>query len=126
MWVKAETPRAWTGSDTVLIPKPAGDPTVIKNKRPIALANTMYKLWTSLITVCTAAYCPAARLFSDNQEAYRAHKNTERMIHGLLNAISDAALTHQDLFVTYVDFSSAFNTIDHDCLLRVMYDMGLP
>ncbi len=26
----------------------------------------------------------------------------------------------------YIDFSSAFNTIDHDKLLQIMYDLGFP
>ena len=31
-----------------------------------------------------------------------------------------------DLFVTYLDFSSAFNMCDHDQLLRTMHDIGVP
>ncbi len=32
----------------------------------------------------------------------------------------------QDLYLLYVDFSSAFNTIDHDKLLCVMHGLGFP
>ena len=31
-----------------------------------------------------------------------------------------------DLYVCYLDFSSALNMVDHDQLLRSMYDMGIP
>ena len=40
--------------------------------------------------------------------------------------MSDAKICHQDLYLLYVDFSSAFNTIDHDKLLCIMHDLGFP
>ena len=41
-------------------------------------------------------------------------------------AIEDAELSQQDLYTLQVDFSSAFNMIDQDRLLMVMYDLGFP
>lgn len=38
----------------------------------------------------------------------------------------DAWLTKQDLFMLYVDFTCAFNMVDHDKLLMIMYDLGFP
>ncbi|GIL52451.1 hypothetical protein Vafri_8327, partial [Volvox africanus] len=125
MWVKAQTPRDWTTSVTVLLPKP-GDALLLKNKRPIALANTLYKLWTSLITVSIGEVAPEIALFSEAQEGFLRYRNTERQIQNLIHAIEDAGLTRQDLYTLYVDFSSAFNTINHDLLLQIMYDLGLP
>ncbi len=43
-----------------------------------------------------------------------------------MNVLSDAKLSEQNLFMLYIDFSSAFNTIDHDKLLQIMYDLGFP
>ncbi len=43
-----------------------------------------------------------------------------------MNIMSDAKLSQQDLYLLYVDFSSAFNTIDHVKLLCIMHDFGLP
>jgi hypothetical protein len=40
--------------------------------------------------------------------------------------IGDAELSEQDLYTLQVDYSSAFNMIDQDRLLMVMYDLGLP
>ncbi|KXZ43206.1 hypothetical protein GPECTOR_98g790 [Gonium pectorale] len=123
MWIKAEIPDQWTASDTVLLPK-KGDPLLIKNKRPIALANTLYKLYTSLITLNTVLFSEMAHIFTE--EGYLRQRNTERQIHNVLHAIEDAALTGRDLLMLYVDFTSAFNTIDQDKLLMVLYDLGYP
>ncbi len=34
----------------------------------------------------------------------------------VVNIMSDAKLSEQNLYMLYIDFSSAFNTIDHDKL----------
>ena len=44
----------------------------------------------------------------------------------MMNVLSDAKSTEQDLYMLYVNFSSAFNTIDHDKLLQIMYNLGFP
>jgi len=49
-----------------------------------------------------------------------------RQLHTLVKVLSDAKLSEQNLFMLYIDFSSAFNTIDHDKLLQIMYDLGFP
>ena len=44
----------------------------------------------------------------------------------LVNVLSDAKLSEQNPYMLYIDFNSAFNTIDHDELLQIMYDLGFP
>ncbi len=43
-----------------------------------------------------------------------------------MNVTSDAGICHQDLYLMYIKFRLAFNTIDRDKLLRTMYDLGSP
>jgi hypothetical protein len=40
--------------------------------------------------------------------------------------LTDAKLNDQNIHYLFVDFSSAFNTIDHDRLLVIMQDLGIP
>ena len=49
-----------------------------------------------------------------------------RQLHTLVNVLSDANLSEQNLYMLYMDFSSALNTIDHDKLLQSMCDPGFP
>jgi len=44
----------------------------------------------------------------------------------LIMALEDAKRNHKDLFMLQVDFSIAFNSIDQDKLLRIMYALGFP
>jgi hypothetical protein len=41
-------------------------------------------------------------------------------------AVEDAFHFKQDLYVMYIDFTSAFNTVDHIKLHRIMLDLGFP
>jgi hypothetical protein len=72
------------------------DPTYLTNYRPIALANTIYKLYTSTLTTLITSY------------------------------EEDARLTTNDIYLTYVDFRNAFGSIDHAKLLAIMEDLGYP
>ena len=49
MWMTGITPTAWKESCTVIIHKKGGA-FDLGNWRLIALANTMYKLWTGMVT----------------------------------------------------------------------------
>lgn len=43
-----------------------------------------------------------------------------------MNVTSDTEICHQDLYLLYTDFRSAFNTVNDDKLLNTMYDLGSP
>ena len=86
----------------------------------------MYKLWTGLIQECLNTYANHYNILSNSQEGFRKYRNTMRQLHTLVKVLSDAKLSEQNLFMLYIDFSSAFNTIDHGKLLQIMYDLGFP
>ncbi len=117
-------PDAWKQSETILLHK-KHDETMLGNYQPIALANTMYKLWTGLIQECLNTYADHYNILSNSREGFKKYKNTMRQQH-TLNVLSDAKLSEQNLFMLYIDISSAFNTIDHDKLLQIKYDLGFP
>ncbi|GAB4813564.1 hypothetical protein N2152v2_000610 [Parachlorella kessleri] len=123
MWIMGCTPTAWKMSDTVLLYK-KGDPTDAKNYRPVGLLLTIYKLWTTIITMVLVNYAEHHGCLSTSQEGFRRQRSTMRQIHILMNAVEDAAMMRQDVYLLFVDFSSAFNTINHDQLLQIMCDLG--
>ena len=121
----ATAPANFKESNTILLFK-KGDPLRLENYRPICLANTIAKLYTSLITNCLAQYADHFDMLSYSQEGFRSKRSTDRQIQLVHNIIADAKLTKQDLYMMYVDFSAAFNTIDHDKLLVIMDKLGFP
>ena len=125
MWLAGHVPQGMKQSNTVLLYK-KGDRTDIGNYRPIALANTIYKLWTSMVTDTLSMYAENYNLIHNTQEGFRQYRNTTRQLTNLIHTIEDAKLTNRNLYAAYIDFSSAFNTVDHDRLLQVMHALGFP
>ncbi len=69
MWMSGSTPKAWKESRTVLLYK-KGSEYELNNWRPIALANTIYKLWTGMIAECIGKYADHYDILSSSQEGF--------------------------------------------------------
>jgi hypothetical protein len=120
-----QIPTSWKTSLTILLYKKT-DPTILTNHRPIALANTIYKLFTSTITAQLANYGEKHQILQNSQEGFRQERCTSRQLQTLTVALEDSKFTHQDIYLFYIDFKNAFGSIDHARLLAIMADLGYP
>ena len=125
MWLSGHTSDDWKVSKTILLYK-KGDPLHLQSWRPIALANTLYKTWTSMVTHVRLTYGERQGIIGSAQEGFRRYRNTSRQLRMAILMIDDAALYHQDLYSLYIDFSSAFNTVNHEQLILVMHKLSFP
>ena len=126
MWATGITPDNWKESTTILLEKEGKDSTRIENNRPIGLLNTIYKLWTKLITRAIYDYAEQYGILSTSQKGFRKFSNTMDQLQMFIMALEDARLTGQNIYKIQVDFSKAFEMIDHDKMLTILYDLGLP
>ena len=99
---------------------------IITNHIPIALANTIYKLFISTITAQLANYGKKYQILQNSQEGLRQERCTSRQLQTLIVALEDSKLTQQDIYLLYIDFKNAFDSIDHAKLLAIMADLGYP
>jgi hypothetical protein len=100
------------------------DPIELENWRPICLANTLYKLWTSCVTKVLSDYAEEHNILQDSQQGFRRVRNTRKQINRLLTVIEDARLEHNELHVMYIDFKNAFGSLDHTRLKQTMEYLG--
>lgn len=100
-----------------------GDPHHLTNHRPIAFANTIYKLFTNTLTSILSAYGGKHQIL---HEGFRAMRCTSRQLQTLISTLEDVKLTNQDIYILYIDFKNAFGLIDHARLLGIMKDLGYP
>jgi ribonuclease HI/exonuclease III len=119
------TPDSWKTSHTVLLYK-KGDPTVVKNYRPIGLARTLYKLWTSIVTELMSTYAEERGMLHEPQEGFRKDRNTERQLQLLLAILEDAKVTQEDVYLLYIDFTNAFGSVDHPRVMAILDALGFP
>jgi hypothetical protein len=120
-----QIPTSWKTSLTILLYKKS-DPTLLSNHRPIVLANTIYKLFTSTLSTILSGYGEKYQILYDSQEGFRVERNTTRQLQIIISALEDSKLTNQDIYLLYIDFKNAFGSIDHARLLAIMTDLGYP
>ena len=65
-------------------------------------------------------------LLSDCQEGFRKHRTKMKALQSTLNVFEDAQLHQKKVFALYTDYSNAFNTIDQDKLLQILFDLKFP
>ena len=75
MWATAIAPKDWKVSDTVLIDKHKGPETDLNSHRPVGLVNTLYKLWTRMITNALYDHAECNSISNDAQAGFRKQKD---------------------------------------------------
>jgi hypothetical protein len=118
-------PTSWKTSLTILFYK-KGNPTHLAKHRPVAVANTIHKLFISILTSIFSAYGKQYQILQDSQEGFRSKRCTSRQIQLFIVALEDARFTNQDIYLLFIDFKNAFGSIDLARLLTFMVDLGYP
>ena len=121
---QATVPTCFKTSTIIPVPK---NNTVeeLNDYRPVALTPIVMKCFEKLVRTHIVSALPPE--MDPNQFAYRANRSTEDAIATALHT----SLTHLEkrrsyVRLLFVDFSSAFNTIIPDILVRKLGDLGLP
>jgi len=112
---------------TPLLKKANLDSADPKSYRPIANLSVLSQLLERLVARQLVNYLNTARLLPDLQSAYRAHHSTETAVTKVLSDILTALDTGDIGMLTLLDLSAAFDTVDHNILLRrlaVSYGLG--
>ena len=86
-------PLSWKNSNTVLLYK-KGPPFHLSNHRSIALANTIYKLFTSILTTLLSSFGKKYQILHNSQEGFQQERCTSRQIQTLIAALEDAHFTN--------------------------------
>lgn len=126
MWATSYTPKSWKHSTTALLWKEKGTVLELKYYRRIGLECTIYKLWTRMITWAMADHAERNNILTYTQGGFRNKRTTADQLELMTMLLEDAKLTQQDIYLAMIDYTEAFDTIDHDRLLQILYDLGFP
>ena len=109
-----------------LLKKPGLERNDLKNYRPIANLPFLSKVLEKLVAAQLRTYLDENSLFPPHQSAYRHFHSTETALVRVLNDLLLALDKGQEAVLIILDYSAAFDTLDHHSLLhRLESDCGI-
>ena len=119
-------PADWLGGLVRFLPKPGGDLLDPGSYRPVCLQNTVYKVLSAVVNDRLYRLCERYGLLDPSQEGFRRLRSTQRQVQSLHWEIEAAAKKRAPLYVLYLDFENAFNSVDHAAVWRWLTELNVP
>ena len=105
--------------------KNKGDPSEIKNYRPISLLPSMSKILEKIVYKRLYNFLEKNDILTHNQFGFRQGHSTELAIIQLCNRIIESFVNKKHTIGVFMDLSKAFDTIDHSILLYKLKFYGV-
>ena len=116
-------PAAWKRTKLTVIFK-KGDPKEVANYRPIAIISIMYKLFSRIL--CTRLLEFIIPNQGVEQAAYRKGYSTEDHLLTVTVVVEKCREYCMPLWMALVDFTKAFDKVEHSSLFQVLERQGVP
>ena len=102
------------------------DSDVLKNFRPVSNLSYLSKIVEKVIHIQLDEYAVTNKLFSQFQSGYRKLHSCETAITKIHNDILMMIDKKQNVVLLLLDLSAAFDTVNHELLLKKLkYDYGI-
>ena len=102
---------------TPVIKKPTLDSEVLSNYRPVSNLPFLSKVLERIVATQLHRYLEYSKLYTSMQSAYRQYHSTETALLCVNNYLLRALDEGNEAVLILLDFSAAFDTIDHELLL---------
>jgi len=102
-----------------------GDINVTDNYRGISLLNVCSKLYSFVLNKRLTVFMEENDIVGEEQAGFRAGRCTTDHIFTLLSCIQKQLLRHRKLYVAFIDFRKAFDSVRRDKLWRILNANGI-
>ena len=123
VWETCQWPEDWKRQEFVMLHK-SGSAKECPNYRTIALISHASKIL--LIIILNRIRTKVEEELSDCQAGYRANRGTIDMLFTLQLLIEKIRNSVEEAFLTFIDYSKAFDSVKHHRLFDFMMNMGFP
>lgn len=103
----------------------SGDPSLFSNYRPVSVLPLMSKILKRLMYNRLLSFLNKNNVLYKYQFGFRANHSPDLALLLLIDKISDALENGECVIGLFLDFSNAFNTVNHDILLKKMEHYGI-
>lgn len=118
-------PNEWAKAIVVPIFK-KGDANQPDNYRGISLINTACKCYTSILNKRLYSWLEESEIILENQAGFRRNYSTSDQIFNLYTVIQKCMnKSGQKVYIAFVDFKKAFDSVNHEKLLEAVYKEGV-
>ena len=102
-----------------------GDATLIKNYKPISILPVFSKIFKRLIYNRLNKYIVKHNILSNSQFGFKKGYSTYMALTILIDKITSAMDKKEHAIGLFLDFAKAFDTVNHDILLRKLDHYGI-
>jgi hypothetical protein len=120
---KQKAPSQWTSNLIVPIPK-KGDLEQMTNYRGISLMSIAAKVFNRILL--NRIRRPIDAILRKNQAGFRTGRICVQQIHILRRIMEGACTQNIPLFITFIDFMKAFDSIDREMMFSILRHYGIP
>ena len=96
----------------------------VSNFRPISILSPISKIFEKIVFKQMLKFLDKFRLLNENQYGFRPHRSTTQAILDNLNFIYNSLDSNNLVISIFLDFSKAFDVVDHNLLLKKLYKYG--
>ena len=102
-----------------------GSSDLVDNFRPISILPLLSKIYEKLVKIQLLSFLSKYKILSDSQYGFREGFSTTHAILDHLQFIYDGLDNNFTVLSFYLDFSKAFDSVDHNVLLRKLEICGI-
>ena len=123
IWRTCSWPTAWKRSVYIPLPK-KGDLKLCSNYRTIALISHASKILLKIIQKRLEKKLDEE--INIVQAGFRPNRGTRDHIFNLRNILEKCREYNKDLYACFIDYSKAFDCVEHETMWKIMTEMGFP
>ncbi|KAL5509829.1 hypothetical protein EMCRGX_G005265 [Ephydatia muelleri] len=122
--INGKIPPEWKSSTTILIHK-GDDPLVLDNWRPIALQNTLCKVYAAVIAGRISAWAMEEGIMSKSQKGFLPMEGCLEHNHLMSSVLQDSRRRKRPIVLSWLDLKNAYGSVPHHILFTIMGLAGL-
>ena len=123
IWKTQQWPQDWKRSVFTPIPK-KGNAKECSNYRPVALISHASKVMLKIFQARLQKY--VNQELSDVQAGFRKGRGTRDQKTNILWIIEKAREFQKNIYFCFIDYTKAFDYVDHNKLWKILKEMGIP